>query len=336
MINADTKTKMKTFWQRPEGKLGALVLIAIVVLLGVYAGPIGAFIMGLMAVTWKLVAFVVSVGILLYVLLDPKMRNLIWYMYKGAMRWITGLFIQLDPIAILKSYIEYLYKTLKEMDVHIAKLKGQIAKLKSIIEKNKREMEQSLRMAEQAKKKGNMELVAINTRQYGRLKESNARYGALLGKIELLYRVLTKIHKNSGYLIKDTENEVRMREQEYKAIKAGHSAMKRAMSIIQGDPDKKMMFDMATEAVVDDVYSKIGEMERFIEISGSFIDSVDLQNGVYEQEGLELLEKMEKEGVSFLLGEPPADIPGIEKDEDVYIEKNTDIGNISDYKNLFD
>lgn len=339
MIEADNKTKMRNFWQRPEGKLGAVVLIAIVVLLGVYAGPIGNFIIGLTAVTWKLVLFIVSVGIILYVLLDPKFRTLVWYMYKSIMRWITGLFVQLNPIKILESYIDYLYKNLKEMDVHIGKLKGQIAKLKSIINKNKREMEQSLRMAEQAKKKGNRELVTINTRQYGRLKESNSRYNALLNKMQILYRVLSKIHKNSGYLIKDTENEVRMRKQELSAIKAGHSAMKRAMSIIQGDPDKKMMFDMATEAVVNDVHNKIGEMERFIEISGSFIDSIDLQNGVYEQEGLEILEKMEKEGVSFLLGDPPSDIPGIEKEEDIYVErnrKNEDAGNISDYKNLFD
>ncbi len=262
------------------------------------------------------------------------MRNLIWYMYKSIIRWITSIFVQLDPIKILETYIQYLYKNLREMDVHIAKLKGQIAKLKSVIEKNRREMEQNLKMAEQAKKKNNMDLVAINTRQYGRLKESNERYGALLGKIDLLYKVLSKIHKNSGYLIKDTENEVRMRKQEYKAIKAGHSAMKRAMSIVQGDPDKKMIFDMATEAIVDDVHNKIGEMERFIEISGSFIDSVDLQNGVYEQEGLELLEKMEKEGVSFLLGDRPNNVPGVEKEKDVVVEK--EIGNISDYSNLFD
>ncbi len=334
MIEADNKTKLKSFWKRPEGKLGAFFLIALVVVLVLYSGPILAFITGLLQSLITTIALFVVVGILLYVILDKRFRNLIWYMYKSFMRWVTGLFVQIDPIRILETYIEYLYKNLREMNVHIGKLKGQIAKLKSVIEKNKREMAQSLKMAEQAKKKGKMELVAVNTRQYGRLKESNDRYGNLLGKMELLYKVLSKIHTNSGYLIKDTENEVRMRKQEFKAIRAGHSAMKRAMSIIQGDPDKKMMFDMATEALVEDVHNKIGEMERFIELSGSFIDSIDLQNGVYEQEGLELLEKMEKDGVSFLLGEPPKDIPGLEEDQEVEVTK--DVGNISDYSNLFD
>lgn len=333
MIDTGDK-KTKTFWQRPEGKLGMLFILAALIIAGLYATQIIAFIMGLFATLITAIAFFVVLGIILYVLFDPKVRNLVWFMYKGVMRWITGIFVQIDPIRILETYIEYLYSNLRQMNTHIATLKGQLAKLKGVIENNKREMEQSLKMAEQAKKQGNMELVAINTRQYGRLNETNTRYNGLLGKMDLLYKVLAKIHKNSGYLIKDTENEVRMRKQEYQAIKAGHSAMRRAMSIIQGDPDKKMMFDMATEAVVDDVHGKIGEMERFIEISGSFIDSIDLQNGVYEQAGMELLEKMEKEGVSFLLGEPPKDIPGLEPE--VEIEKSRDVGNISDYSNLFD
>ena len=33
------------------------------------------------------------------------------------------------------------------------------------------------------------------------------------------------------------------------------------------------------------------------------MDSIDLQNGVFEEEGLNMLEKWEKEGVSLLLGD---------------------------------
>jgi len=328
------KQKMKSFWKRPEGVTGMIILIGLVVVIALFAAPILVFIQSLLANLITTIALFVVLGLLIYVILDPKIRALVWYMYKSVMRWITGLFVQIDPIGILKSYIEYLYKNLKEMNAQIAKLKGQISKMQRLIDKNKKEMESNLKMAEQAKKKGNMELVAINTRQFGRLKETNSRYMNLLNKIQLLYKVLSKIHKNSGYLIKDTENEVRMREQERKAIKAGHSAMKSAMNIISGDPDRKMMFDMATEMIVEDVHNKIGEMERFIEVSGSFIDSIDLQNGVYEEEGMDILEKMEKEGMSFLLGDSQTDLSN---NEEVTVEQeNKDIGNVSSYSNLFD
>ena len=322
--------KSKSFWKRPEGKLGALFLIAAIAVIVVYHVPIFAFITTLLQGTITTIALAAVVLALLYIILDKRVRNLLWYMYKGIMRWVTKLFVQLDPIKILESYVEYLKKNMRKMNTHIGKLKGQISQLKTTIVKNKREMDHNLKLAEQAKKQGKTELITIHTRQYGRLKESNVRYDQLLSKMQILYKVLNKIYINSGYLIQDTDNDVRMRKQELKAIKTSHSAMRRAMNIIQGDPDKKMIFDMATESVVEDIHNKIGEMERFIELSGSFIDSIDLQNGVYEQEGLELLEKMEKEGSSFLLGEPKQ-----EDMEKLEIEEK-EIESLSDYSTLFE
>jgi hypothetical protein len=62
------------------------------------------------------------------------------------------------------------------------------------------------------------------------------------------------------------------------------------------------MFDRALEDVADDVSQKVGEMERFMQVSDSFMSSLDLQNGVFEEEGLKMLEKWEQEGTSLLLG----------------------------------
>ncbi len=309
--------KKKSFWRRPEGKVGAFFLIAGAAVVAIYHVPIFAFIKSLLTGTISTIALGAVVLALLYMIFDKRVRNLIWYMYKSFMRWLTGLFVQIDPIKILENYVDYLKKNMRKMDMHITQLKGQISQLKTIILKNRREMEHSIKLAEQAKIQGKKELITINTRQYGRLKETNERYQKLLDKMLVLYKVLNKIHINSGYLIQDTENDVRMRKQELKAIRTSHSAMKRAMSVIQGDPDKRLIFDMATETVVEDIHNKIGEMERFIEISGSFIDSIDLQNGIYEKEGLEILEKFEKEGSSFLFGEPKEeDLLKIKKEEE--------------------
>src|SRR5690606_37829910 len=113
---------------------------------------------------------------------------------------------------------------------------------------------------------------------------------------------LVKMHENSEILLEDIKDQVAVKEQERKAIHASHSAMKSAMNIIAGDKDQRYMFDTALEAIADDVSQKVGEMERFMDMSSSFMDSVDLQNGVFEEKGLEMLEKWEKEGVSLILG----------------------------------
>ncbi len=315
----------KSFWKRPEGVTGFLFLGGIIAGLGWLAWKFLPFINVILSNTIYAVIFFAILAGLLYILIDPKFRTLLWYMYKVVMRKITSWFVKIDPIAILETYVENLYKNLSDMDTHIGKLKGQMQKLKTIVETNQNEMEQSLRLADAAKKKGNMDVVVINTRQYGRLEESNKRYKELLAKMEILYRILSKMYTNSGYLIKDIENEVRIKKQERDAIKSGYSAMKSAMNIIKGDPDKKQMFDQAMEAIVDDVSNKVGEMERFMEVSATFIDSIDIQNGVYEQKGLELLEKMEKEGISFLLDDKVKKLPKPEDEQfDLKDIKETD------------
>lgn len=258
---------------------------------------------GLAATTAGLAVLLMVLAAIIYMVLDPKMRNLVWYMYKSVMRWITGLFIQIDPIGILKSYVDDLKDNLRKMNQQVSKLRGQMHKLQELIVNNKRQIESNLDMASKAKAKNKQSMVILKSRKAGRLKESNMRLEDLYRKMEVLYRVLSKMYENSEILLEDVKDQVEIKEQERDAIRASHSAMKSAMSVISGDPDKRAMFDAAMEAVADDVANKVGEMERFMEMSSNFMNSVDLQNGVFEEEGLKMLEKWEKEGVSLILGE---------------------------------
>jgi len=294
--------KPKSFWQRPEGVTGALFLGG-VLLGGGYL--LYKFLPVLISMTWgvlQLALLVMALAALIYVVLDPKTRNLVWYMYKGVMRWLTGLFVQIDPIGILKSYVEELKDNLSKMNKQITVLRGQMHKLKEIILNNQREIQSNLRMASKAKETDKQAMMVLKSRKAGRLKESNLKLEDLYRKMEILYRVLGKMYENSEILLEDIQDQVKVKEQERKAIRASHSAMKSAMNIISGNSDQRYMFDMALEAIAEDVSQKVGEMERFMEMSANFMDSVDLQNGVFEEEGLAMLEKWEKEGVSMLLG----------------------------------
>ena len=303
MSNEVETYKRKSFWSRPEGKLGAAVLITCSAALGLFHNPALELLRSMFETPFSTMGLFAILGTITLIFTDSRARKLVAYAFRAIMRKITGIFVQLDPIKILESYIDYLKKNRDEMNTNIQKLRGQLSKLRSIVSQNQNEMDQKIRIARQAKVQNRDELVAINTRQYGRLKELNSKYDAMISKMNVLYNVLTKIYTSTTYMIQDTENEVRLRKQESAAIMSGYSAMKHAMNIINGDTDRKMMFDMANEALADDIYAKIGEMDTFIELSGDFIDNVNLQNAAFEQQGNELiakLEKMEREGLSFL------------------------------------
>jgi len=297
-----TEIKPKSFWKKPEGVTGALVLAGLTIG-GVYLfATASVAILNFLTTTIGMVVGLLTLGVIIFMAIDPKTRALVSYMYKSAMRWITSMFIQINPIAILKSYVDDLKENLRKMNRQITKLRGQMHVLKEMILKNKKEIKSNMALASKAKASNKNAQMILKSRKAGRLKDSNMKLEDLYRKMEVLYRVLNKMYENSAILVEDVQDQVMVKEQERKALMAGHSAMQSAMNVIKGDNDKKAMFDAALEAIADDVSNKVGEMEQFMDMSESFMKSVDLQNGIFEEEGLKMLEKWEAQSTSLLLG----------------------------------
>ena len=302
-FNPDNLGKPKSFWKKPEGVTGTVFLVALLAGAGFLLTKLWPFILAAVGNILSLSIMLLVLGAIVYMALDPKMRGLIGYMYKSTMRWITGLFVTIDPIGILKNYVDDLQDNLNKMSKQIGVVRGQMRKLKTIQDENTKEIDYNMKLASKAKEMGQQKQMLLSSRKAARLRESNSKYAALHNKLSILYRVLTKMYSNSEVLLEDTKDQVKLKEQERKAIRASHSAMKSAMSVISGDSDKRAMFDQALESIADDVSQKVGEMERFMEMSSDFMNSVDLQNGVFEEEGMKMLEKWEQESTLLLMGD---------------------------------
>ena len=111
------------------------------------------------------------------------------------------------------------------------------------------------------------------------------------------------------------------------------------MSIIKGDPDKRAMFDQAMQGIADDVANKVGEMERFMELSSDFMNSIDLQEGIFEEKGMKMLEEYEKKSTLLLLGgsegtSDTLDLNEPRREKQAQTRTKKDDG--TDYSNLFD
>lgn len=331
--------KPKSFWEKPEGKTGTLFAVGALGALGYGLYKILPYLISIASNTLYLMGLLMALGALIYMILDPKVRNLVFYMYKSVMRWITGIFVQIDPIGILETYIGELRTNLTKMDNQIGLLRAQMRKLKDIMDNNKREIQNNLSLASKAKSTEKDAMMILKTRKAGRLQESNMRLEDLYKKMEILYRVLSKMYDSSEILLEDVIDQVQVKKQEREAIRASHSAMKSAMNILSGNSDKRYLFDQAMEAIADDVSMKIGEMERFMDLSSNFMDSIDLQNGVFEEEGLKMLDKWEKEGVSLLLGKDKdllvSDTPNNTVDLDAPISTGKQAGQGNQYQDLF-
>jgi hypothetical protein len=314
MTDSQIPEKIKSFWDKKEGKTGLLFAAGGIFGVLLIMLKFGAVLVAAAQNTVILGAYVIGIVVISYILMNPRFRAMCSFIFQSAMRWITGLFITIDPIGILKDYVEDLKASHAKMDEQIGKLKGVLSGLSRTIKENEESAKNSMDLAKRARdqlgKTNSADdqirmkaQVMLKSRKAGRLQESNKTFQDLYTKIEMIYRVLSKMFINCGVLIEDTEDSVKRKEIDWKTIRTAHSAMKSAMSVINGNSDKRAIFEQTLEYMANDLDTKVGEMERFMEVSQSFLDGVDLQNGVFEEKGLEMLEKWEHDADSWLLGD---------------------------------
>jgi hypothetical protein len=299
-FNTDT---VKSFWSKPEGKVGIIVAGLLAVGGFVGFGKILPFLVNMAQNTLTLMLLLGAIAGIVIVVADPKFRLMISSVYKLVMKKVTGMIIEIDPINILKNYLRQLYDNIQEMNKQIGLLKGQMRNLKKIIDDNEAAIQDNLAVASKAKELDKKSQQILKTRKASRLQNSNMTYKTLYTKMEVIYRILSKMYENCGVLYEDTEDQIKQKEVEWNVIRQSYKAIKSAMSVVNGNADQRAMFEQTLDFMATDLGNKIGEMERFMETSQNFMDGVDLQNGVFEEKGLKMLEEWEKNADSFILGD---------------------------------
>lgn len=295
----------KSFWARPEGKVGMVFLAA-------FVG--GAALMFWSAILPWLIVMVSDtlhlaylVGILAaigFLVTNPTIHNRVSLIFRLTMRFLTGLIINIDPIGILKDHLSQMRKRRDEMGEQIASVSGQIRMLKNTIARNKAEADQNMALAEQAKKMANTADETIRLRMNlqmrakashaGRLEQSNMSYAQLLAKLQLIYDMLTKWSIHIDFFIEDTDDQVQQAEVQYKTVNSAYKAYRTALSVIKGNTDENEIYNTTMERLADDADRKLGEMEDFQRTAQNFMDSIDVQNGAVETEALAKLNQYEQ------------------------------------------
>jgi hypothetical protein len=128
------------------------------------------------------------------------------------------------------------------------------------------------------------------TRQMARIDEYIKQLSPIRDNLARIGDYLTKVHKNSGYLIEDSKNELELKKDLYKSVTSGNRALVSALKIFNGDPEKKMLVEQSMEYLKDDIASKLANMKKAINYSSDFMRSIDLDNATFELQGLKMLE----------------------------------------------
>src|SRR5215472_1558107 len=297
---------LKNFWQRPEGTVGKVVLV----LAGIAAAygfvQILPFLIAAAANTLQLAILIGAILLLIFIVTDRRVWGLGKLIFQGAMRYLTGLFIELDPSGILKNYIAEMKKNLAIMDEQLGNLNGSIRTLQNQIDTNQKDAEHSLALANQADKKiAAGGLTALDQQQYMSAKVTNQRHAASLininksltdlrDKLKILYDQLIRWRATAEFQITDKENRVSEEEMRRKALKKAYSVFQAAKKIFRGDPVANQIYDQTLEYLADDAGQMLGEMEDFNRLANKLMTNMDLETGAVNDEAMKQLNEFQQ------------------------------------------
>lgn len=282
--------KLKSYWNRPGGKFGIVIGLGLLVLIGYYVVPI------LTAVVWNTLNFgiaLVSLGIFLYCITHRKLRLSLFYLYEWLMKKLVGVVIELDPFLIAEDYIQDMEEQRETLYKQSIDVDAQKEKIDLKIQEKEKEMNQLLGRAKAAQNNNMLPELGNATRHIARIKEYIKQLAPIRDNLARIGDYLTKVHKNSGYLIEDARNELELKKDLYKSVSSGNKALNSALKIFKGDPEKKLMVEQSMEFLKEDIATKLSSMKKAINYSTDFMRSIDLDNATYELQGLQMLESFD-------------------------------------------
>jgi DNA-binding FrmR family transcriptional regulator len=295
------RENVKSFWSRPEGKTGAILLAGGAGALVYGWGKVVPFLVGMMTDTLHLAALVAGAGALLYVAFSPRTH----LAFRLLARALTGLLVEIDPIGILRDRLSQMRRQRDEMKARVDEVQGQIGVLERAIEKNRSSAEENLKQASLARRTAQAAAseeealrrslqVTVKANRAGRLEKQNMSYGQLLAKLRTVHEFLVRWSASVDAYIEDAEDQVRQAEIERKTIHSAYRAFRAALRAIRGKASEQEIYDAAMEHLADDVGRKLGEMEAFQRDARAFMDDMDVQRGVIGEDALERLDRFEQ------------------------------------------
>ncbi|HEX2670678.1 MAG TPA: hypothetical protein VHM25_07400 [Polyangiaceae bacterium] len=302
----------RSFLQRPEGRVGLVVSALVLV-----AGGYGLFLVLPTLITFaenvlELAGLCLALAVVFYALADRKIRTFLSYVYQAFFRLLTGFFIELDPIGILRHHIVELTAKLQVMRSQLGELNGQIRGVERAISENTRLSQNSLALAQAGRNDPeHVDASRLQARHAIKLEESNARLGAMQTQMQTLFRMLKKLSDTSELVLQDMQSTVDIKTRERSSMKAAYSAYRGALSILQGQSEGRDLYDRTMEFLNDDYARKLGEIEMFMDFSDGVIKAADLENLAYDARASERLDEWERRLVGSLLGGGEERVAGV-------------------------
>lgn len=292
-VSATPKPR-RTFWQRPEGKVGMVLMggLGVLAAWGFYR-ILPALIQ--LAENTLYLGFLVGVMALLYamVFVWERPRTLFFYSLQMLSRWITGNFVELDPVSILHAFVKQMKQRREVIQDRLGRIVGVKRMVEAKIQKSEKERQQALRLAAAAKTQQMEDGLNAHAEIAARRSRDIEEYESMRAQVEAIEKLLHRVLRRADYHIQTAEDEANQLADKHTITGAVQSATTAAQGIF-GESDLAEVRDMAAERIRDDYEKRLGELQNLIDLT-DFDKAVDLQQMAFRQEGLAQLAEAERQ-----------------------------------------
>ena len=301
LIEYTSGEKKVPFFRKPGSVTGTILLVLGGAFALFHINSILVFLNSLLANTLTFVGLCAALAAIVYCILDPKIRRIVSELYFMLVRKVMGIVVEMYPIAIVQHHIERMKEKIREIQKNMGSLEGLIKESENQLNIKKRQIEHDALALKKCTEKNKFSEAQVYERQVVRLDESIKRREKRLDEARKWYKILSDLKYEAQLTVKDTENEINERVEEWNMIKKQHKVFTSVMGILQ-DNDQFNTFTMAMDYMSMDITQKLGEMESIINETGNIMTKMNLENEITSEKASALMEKYDKYGIDGLLG----------------------------------
>ena len=289
--NIELSNKAKDLWKQPGGTLAKVGLWV----MG------GSLVYGLFKALPYLILFTQNIftlvllfmglGCVLYVAFSPEMRRILKLIYLQICRKLTGLIVEIDPIAILENSISEMKKKLQTVKQRITDIGSTLVGMKNKLSEYKSEFKDNVDTVKVIKEslvtkkldakqrmayQGQLTIAQNNVSMLSdQIKSQEER----IKKTEKYIDILEKLEIAATTKIKVAESTVEHKKDEYEQAKKMRSAVQSLTSIFSSSwLTKSMEEQMALNVVSNTINDSIAEMNRLLDGSNDILINYDISS----------------------------------------------------------
>lgn len=233
--------------------------------------------------------------------------SLTWLQF---MRKFYGLIVNIDPIAILQNGINEMRKKLDTVNDNVTKLESVLVSMRKKLNEYKGSFENNVRKRDALQKKiGGIEdstdalkykaqLRLIDneiTRGNDQIKSQSER----IITSEKYLDIMKKLQVAADFKVKDAQNELTYRKDEYEQAKAQQKAVSSITSILKGCLTSSMEEELAMEQISNTINTSIAEINKLLDGSNDILVNFELNNDINSAKADEIVKMFDSNGFSI-------------------------------------